>query len=260
MPIHDWTLVDAGIFHDFHHEWISTIKHALNEELSGSEYYALAEQIAGSTGPDVLTLQAPGRPSAAATKEKVAKPKRTGLNGALTLEKAPPIAEFRITNPPKWYAGKKKSVTIRHVSEHRVVAVLEIVSPGNKDSKSAMAAFVRKAQDLLSAGVHLSLVDVFPPTSRDPEGIHPVVWGEDDGDTFHFNPRKPLTCAAYIGGLGAQAFVTPVAVGDKLPVLPIFLTAESYVPVPLEKTYQAAFDAVPKIWQKALTSRRTRAH
>jgi hypothetical protein len=23
MPMHDWTLVEAGIFHAFHHRWIS---------------------------------------------------------------------------------------------------------------------------------------------------------------------------------------------------------------------------------------------
>ena len=57
MPIHDWTRVDAGIFHDFHHEWISTIRRALNDGLLPSEYYALAEQQAAGFGPDVLTLQ-----------------------------------------------------------------------------------------------------------------------------------------------------------------------------------------------------------
>ena len=33
MPIHDWTRVDAGIYHHFHHEWISSINHALNRGL-----------------------------------------------------------------------------------------------------------------------------------------------------------------------------------------------------------------------------------
>jgi hypothetical protein len=33
MPIHDWTRVDAGIFHDFHHSWIEEIKRALNRGL-----------------------------------------------------------------------------------------------------------------------------------------------------------------------------------------------------------------------------------
>ena len=28
MPMHDWTRVDAGKYHDFHHEWISEIKRA----------------------------------------------------------------------------------------------------------------------------------------------------------------------------------------------------------------------------------------
>ena len=253
MPIHDWTRVEAGIFHDFHHEWISTIKRSLNLGLSGTNYYALAEQIAGGMGPDVLTLQRPFTvgPRAGKSRGSKSKPGRTGA--ALALATKPPKVTFRITNEPKWFISKKKAVTIRHVSEHRVVAVLEIVSPGNKDSNSALVAFVRKAQDLITAGVHLSLVDLFPPTLRDPEGIHPVVWGEDDGDLFRFNPARPLTCASYIGGIAAQAFVNPVAIGDMLPDLSVFLTPEAYISVPLEATYQAAFEAVPEFWRDALT-------
>jgi hypothetical protein len=61
MPVHDWTRVTAGIFHDFHHEWISAIKRALNSGLLPPGYYALAEQIAGGMGPDVLTLELPNK-------------------------------------------------------------------------------------------------------------------------------------------------------------------------------------------------------
>src|SRR5206468_548871 len=138
------------------------------------------------------------------------------------------------------------------VSEHRVVAVLEILSPGNKSSKSTLTTFVRKAQDLISAGVHLDLVDLFPPTSRDPEGIHSVVWGEDEADVFRFDPAKPLTCTSYIGGAGAEAFVEPVAIGDALPELPLFLTPKEYIDVPLEETYMAAFAEVPDVWRDVL--------
>ena len=49
MPVHDWTRVNAGIFHDFNHEWISTNKRALNSGLLPPEYYALAEQIAAGS-------------------------------------------------------------------------------------------------------------------------------------------------------------------------------------------------------------------
>lgn len=246
MPVHDWTKVDAGIFHDFHHEWISENKRAINRSLRGTDYYALAEQIAGGIAPDVLTLQHPGRgPSDKGNGKR--------RSAGVALAEKPPKVRFRITNPPLWYASvKKKAVTIRHVSNHRIVAVLEIVSPGNKSSKSALDNFVRKAQDLITAGVHLGIVDLFPPTRRDPEGIHPIVWGDDDNDTFRFDRKKPLTCASYIGGTGAEAFVEPVAVGDGLPLLPLFLTADEYVDVPLEATYQAAFDAVPDYWRDVL--------
>ena len=56
MPVHDWTRVNAGIFHDFHETWIIELKRALNGGILPADYYALAEQVAGSSAPDVLTL------------------------------------------------------------------------------------------------------------------------------------------------------------------------------------------------------------
>jgi hypothetical protein len=57
MPIHDWSRVEAGIFHDFHLGWIAEIKRVLNAGLLPSDYFALAEQKSGPFGPDVLTLR-----------------------------------------------------------------------------------------------------------------------------------------------------------------------------------------------------------
>lgn len=54
MPMHDWTRVAAGIFHAFHHEWISEISRALNRQLP-ADYYALPEQVAAENRPNVLT-------------------------------------------------------------------------------------------------------------------------------------------------------------------------------------------------------------
>jgi hypothetical protein len=59
MPVHDWTRVDAGIFHAFHHDRITYLSRALNRGLLPAEYYALPEQIAGGPGSDVLTLPRP---------------------------------------------------------------------------------------------------------------------------------------------------------------------------------------------------------
>ena len=122
MPIHDWTRVEAGIFHDFHATWIPIIKHALNKVLP-RDYYALSEQIAGGLGPDVLTLQAPaGTPSGLPSSP-----------GGVAVAERPPRAKVHLTTNLDPYAAKARTVTIRHASDHRVVAVIEIVSPGNKN-------------------------------------------------------------------------------------------------------------------------------
>src|SRR5262245_5434208 len=57
MPIHDWTRVTAGVFHHFHQRWIGAISDALNAGRLPVGYYALAEQVAGNLGPDVLALE-----------------------------------------------------------------------------------------------------------------------------------------------------------------------------------------------------------
>jgi hypothetical protein len=58
MPVHDWTLVEAGIFHAFHTVWVGVIQNTLNEGLLPQGYCALAEQHVGRPIMDVLTLHA----------------------------------------------------------------------------------------------------------------------------------------------------------------------------------------------------------
>jgi hypothetical protein len=249
VPVHDWARIYAGAFHDFHNEWLVAIKHALSRGLLPSEYYAMVDQIAGGLGPDVLTLQRPdGLPSAPGN--GAIGPSRPGNSQAVADR--PPKAQFHITDEPRWYAKKGKAVTVRHASTHEVVAVVEIVSIGNKNSRKGIQSFVRKADELLAAGVHLTVVDVFRPGPRDPEGIHPLIWGGDAADSFRFDPARPLTCAAYIGDPGAEAFVDTFAIGDPVPDIPLFFTTRDYVELPLEATYLAAFAEAPPAVREVL--------
>jgi hypothetical protein len=251
MPIHDWTCVGAGIFHDFHHEWISTVKRALNTGLLPPDYYALAEQITGGLGPDVLTLESVRAVPPQAASEVTAR-SGTKHGVGIALATAPPKVRFTAAAETERYARKRGRITIRHASSDQVVAVLEIVSPGNKTSRHALRSFVDKAVELLDAGVHLLVIDLFPPGPRDPQGIHGAIWSEIEGSDFQLPPEQPLTVVAYSAGEVMQAFIEPIAAGDALPDMPLFLQPDRYVPVPLEASYQAAFDAVPKRWQEAL--------
>jgi hypothetical protein len=252
MPVHDWNRVRPGIFHDFHAEWLVEIKHALNGGLLPRDYYALAEQIAGDRKPDVLALQRPIDEDPNSKRGRGPK----GRSGSTVAELSPPKVGVHSKELPKWWAKyKKNSIAIHHVSDHRLVAVLEIVAPGNKSDKAAIKSFVHKARMLLAAGIHLTIVDVYPPTRRDPKGVHSVIWGSSK-DGFAFDRSHPLTFVTYVATEPPEAFVETTAVGERLPKVPIYLTSTDSVMVPLEKSYQAAYKEVPSIYRDILEGRK----
>src|SRR5690242_2652111 len=90
MPVHDWTRVEAGIFHDFHTTWVTEIRSALNEGVLPEGYYALAEQHAGLGITDVLTLHA----SPAPTERR---PPLLPATGGTAVSEAPPTVRHRET-------------------------------------------------------------------------------------------------------------------------------------------------------------------
>ncbi|RPI91129.1 MAG: DUF4058 family protein [Planctomycetaceae bacterium] len=232
MPVHDWTRVRANRFHDFHQSWTIDIRNALNGGLLPEGYVALAEQKAGGPAPDVITLSIPIEPGA-------------GMTGGMAVATAPPKTTVRTESDALNYARKANRIAIRH-PDGRLVAVIEIVSPGNKDSKHAIRSFVAKAVEFLFAGVHVLIVDLFPPSRRDPQGLHKLIWDRIQDEDFALPVGKPLTLAAYSSGTTICGYIEPVAVGDALPNMPIFLTPDWYVPCPLEATYQHSWAMFPK--------------
>jgi hypothetical protein len=243
MAIHDWGRVDAGIFHDFHLAWIGELRRVLNSGLLPADYYALAEQIAGRLGPAVLTLQAPGSGNNGPAPDP---------EGTLAVSVAPPKVRLKNQAEVDVYALKRRTVVIRHRSNHRIVALIEILSPGNKASRHAFRSFLEKAVSALAQGIHLLLIDLHPPGPRDPQGLHTALWEQLTGDPPTPLPDKPLTLAAYVGGPVPTAYVEPVMVGDPLPDMPLFLDPELYINVPLETTYRAAYEGVPRFYRAIL--------
>jgi Protein of unknown function (DUF4058) len=215
MPIHDWTRVDAGLFHAFHQSWIIRLCDALNAGRLPADYFALPEQSIKGPVLDVLARE-------------------------LSAD-----AEDRI------YVRKANRIAVRH-RHGQIVAVAEIVSPGNKASKSELRTFVEKCSDLIMQRVHLLVIDLFPPSKRDPQGIHKTIWDEFIEEDFELPAGKPLTLAAYDAGPPPVAYVEPVGLGDVLPDMPIFLKPEFYVPAPLEASYQHAWDHFPAPMKRLL--------
>jgi hypothetical protein len=231
MPIHDWSRIDHGIFHDFHQSWTIELRNALNAGLLPPEFFALAEQSMSGPIPDVVALHRRGLESA---------PGR----GGLLMADFPPQASFVGSVNDDVYAGKANRIVV-HRELGDIVAVIEIVSPGNKSSRHALRAFVQKACDLIQAGIHMLVIDLLPPTPRDPHGIHGAIWDALSDEPFELPADKPLTVAAYFAGIPKTAYVEPVAVKSALPGAPLFLDSSMYVSAPLEASYQTTWQKCP---------------
>ena len=237
MPTLDWTRLTADDFHHFHTRWIGAIADALNDGLLPDGYFALSEQVTSRPIPDVVTLQQ-GIPSD---------------RGVATLPKPVPTATQiqRLTTVA--YRNRKNRIVIQH-GRGTVVAIIEIVSPGNKDSQKGIRSFITKCVEFLEQGIHVLIVDLFPPTPRDPFGLHQEILTEFTNDTYSPTPGKPLCAVSYQCAEVPTACVHSFAVGDLLPDAPLFLASDDYVNLPLERTYAEAYAHFPKVLKSVLES------
>jgi hypothetical protein len=252
MPLHNWNKVDAGIFHAFHTTWITEIQNSLNHGLLPPDHYALAEQHMGGFIGDVLTLRVPtpssdvgrdayssdleGSPSATA----LLTPPKTSIRESLEVD----LAEMA------------RTVTIRHVSTHRIVAMIEIISRANKDREDSVAAIVEKTIRALSQGIHVLLVDLLRPGKFDPNGLHDQIrkacsWKVAEPS---FAVLEATLISYQSMGDHFEAFIELPTRSAELPPMPIFLSRTNYVQVPLEETYQRAWNGMPNFWRGVVES------
>lgn len=244
MPMHDWTRVNAGAFHDFHGSWIYSIHHALNGGLLPEGYYARAEQVAGEIGPDVITLQERDTDSTS----------QPHAGGTAVLEMAPPQVRYTAEAKASKPKLKPRRLTIRHASNDRVIAILEIVSPSNKSRTKDARQFVDKILSAVESGIHATVIDPFPATTTVPHGFHDMIWKKLGGRPYKLPAEPPLQFASYEAVQPPKCYVELLSSGDPIPSMPLFLQPNRYVSLPLEQTYGTAWEFTPKIDKVALTS------
>jgi hypothetical protein len=234
MPLHDWTRVDDGVFHDFHTGWIGELRKVLNGGLLPEGYSALAEAVLGGLNADVLTLEESpfggnGEPPA------------EGIPGTVAVAVTPPRVRLHQRAASESFTRHQRRIVIRHHSGDRIVALIEVVPAANKASDYPLRQFVDKTLAALHRGIHVLILDLRPAGPRDPEGIHGIIWPQLTGEPYSRPPECPLTLVSYTAGLVKDAFVEPLAVGSVLTSMPLFLNQELYIPLPLEETYLAAY-------------------
>jgi hypothetical protein len=140
----------------------------------------------------------------------------------------------------------------RGAAHGRRTAPVDCLACTNKSARHAVQTFAEKAVEALYRGYHLLIIDLFPTGPRDPQEIHPVIWDQISDEPFALPPGEPLTLVAYNAGPRKIGYIEPTAVGRELIDMPLFLTPEVYINVPLEPTYQAAYRGVPRKWREVL--------
>jgi hypothetical protein len=149
----------------------------------------------------------------------------------------------------KFHERANRVVVRHHLGD--VVCALEVVSPGNKAGKFAIREFVAKATELLKQGINLLIIDPFPPGSNDPQSLHRLIWDRfDEGVPFELPTDEPLLLVSYRAAVPLteftpEAYIEPLRAGAELPDMPAWLDADLYVNVPLERTYNAAWNVCP---------------
>jgi hypothetical protein len=245
MPIHDWNRVNARTYHSFHNSWITHLEETMNAGLLPEGYFARSENHAGRRVTD-LHLPPERDPEADG-------PKAT-LPGMMAASEKPPRVSRKLVASP-YTRATQRSLAIRHTSDGRIVALLEITSPVNKNRPASVSEFVAKAYSALENGCHLLVVDLLLPGAHDPLGMHAAIWERYAVKPYDLPAPESLSLASYVALDFPVAYVEHVALGGQVPDMPMFLDTENYINVPLAATYEAAYGGISPYWRRVVEGR-----
>ena len=126
-------------------------------------------------------------------------------------------------------------------SGRRLVAAVEIVSPANKDRPEHRRAFVAKCAALLQDRVCVAIVDLVSTRTSNLYGELLELLGLTDPSLA--DGPSPLYAAScrWAGAADAwllETWMHPLALGQPLPTLPLWLAEDLAVPLDLELSYE----------------------
>ena len=210
MPMHDWTKAEPGNYHGFHQLWIARISDLLNLSALPPDHYALIEKNGFRDNADHFKQVADSR------------------------------------NIAEHYASIANRVVVKR-EDHEIVSIVEIVSPGNKAKRSSFNGFVSNCVRWIKGGMHMLLIDPFPPATGGARDLHSAIWSELNPE---YEPDRDFklerNMASYEAGESLAAYIEPLKIGDPFPDMPLFVRPGVYVNLPIEMTYLETWKVYPK--------------
>jgi hypothetical protein len=236
MPLLDHfhpPLITQRRWESFHSSWATKLADALTERWLPPNY--IAEEHA-HLGPSVeIDVAAFGREASAAREEE-------GPAVATVDSKvwSPPAADAVI---PAVFPDTFEVRVLSTDTGPKLVAAIELISPGNKDRPAERRAFAAKVASYLYQGISVIIVDIV--TSRRANLHNEVLRVMEAADTVQLAPETSLYAVAYrplrrSQGDEIDVWRSPLALGATLPTLPLGLRAGLVIPVDFEATYAEA--------------------
>ena len=226
-PLHDWEA--------FHGRWAVAFSDLLNSLLPPERYLAEAQiHVGRHIEADVAEFELP---------PTVIAEHGNGSDGGVAVQVqawAPPVAAQTVDIV---FPDDIEVQVFDLRDGKRLVAVIELISPGNKDRTEARREFAAKCVAYLQRGIGLIVVDI--ATTRGGNLHHEVLdlRGQAEGSLLPQNTE--LYAVAYrpahrAGKNQLDLWPAPLALGQSLPILPLALRGAFFVPVDLEGTYSEA--------------------
>ncbi len=234
MPLLDHfhpPLAPTRHWESFHVNWAGAIADALNESLLPEGYFAEEHaQIGARVEIDVATFSG-----------SETSPHPAGATATLPRRVwAPPAPAIVV---PAAFPDSFQVLVFENEGGGRLVAAIELVSPGNKDRTAERQAFAIKCASYLCRGISLIVINIV--TSRRANLHDEIMRLLGHEATSALPPDAALYAVAYrpiVRDEQEQIEIWPshLEIGRSLPELPLALNAELALPIDLETTYTAA--------------------
>ncbi len=235
MPLLDHfhaPLQDRLPWESIHSGWATRLADALNEQWLPAEYIAAEHTHSGLNAEiDVATYERSG-----ATPPTLPNGPSTATLPARVW--APPAPQRTM---PAVFPEAFEVRVFNTVGGLTLVAAIELVSPGNKDRADERRAFAAKCASYLYRGIALIILDIV--TNRRANLHNETMRLMEAAPETHLPADTGIYAVAYRPVLRAERqevdlWTTPCAVGQPLPVMPLRLTGDLFVPVDFETSYQ----------------------
>jgi hypothetical protein len=243
MPLYDHfhrPLSDIHEWESFHNRWSVAIADDLNRRLPKRFLASAPQHLGPFVSADVAEKELLS-PDAGETRNGT--PVRATDDGgiAVAIEKAiysPPATTLSMPMSfPEEYRVEVRD-TLR-VS--RILAVIELVSPGNKDDTESRETFAGKCLSYLAKGIGLVVIDIV--TGRLANLHNWMVKLAKHDAKFEMPGNPPIYTSAYRPVHrnkedAIDLWMWPLVVGSVLPIVPLALKEFGTVPLNLEATYR----------------------